>query len=101
MNDILKNVPDFSGKCLSIILIDDEVNYDLNNPYFELQGGRLFIVGTVPPGASSSDWAVNSQSAVAWDQVTNYFAFDSLEQWAKATKVSEDYEKNNKEEKKS
>jgi len=100
MNDILKNVPDFSGKCLSIELINDEINYDLNNPHFELQGGRLFIVGTVPPGATSSDWAVNSESSVAWDQVANYFVFDSLDHWVKATKISWDYEKKNKQEKK-
>ena len=50
MNDIPQNVPDFSGKCMTLTLKDDEESHDLNDPHFEMQGGRLFIIGTIPPG---------------------------------------------------
>lgn len=82
--------PDFSGKCISITIMDDDRNHDLFDPKFELQGGRLFIIGTTPKGATVSDWVEGVTGAVAWDRVTDYFLFDDLESYYAATKKSEE-----------
>ena len=94
-----ENYPDFSGKVLSITIKDDTINRDLINPHFENQAGRIFIIGTVPKGATESDWVEGCQSAVAWDRITDYFIFDSLEAYDKAIKTSEDYHKDDEENK--
>lgn len=91
-----KNMPDFSGKCLSIKLVDDDTNHDLFDPHFEVQGERLFLIGTVPVGATRADWAADCIGAVAWDRVADYFVFDSLQAWEKGAKKSEDYYKKKK-----
>ncbi len=101
MKNLDKNdLPDFSGKCISISLIDDSVSHDLCNPHFEYQGNRLFIVGTIPEGATESDWAANKIGAIAWDRVLQYFVFDNLKDYQKAIKKSEDYQKTKKKKKK-
>jgi hypothetical protein len=58
--------PDFSGKCLSISIRDDSTSHDVCDPHFEFQGERLFIIGTVPCGATASDWCENKTVAIAW-----------------------------------
>ena len=77
-------VPDFSGKVLSISLIDDDNNHDLVEPRFEMQGGRLFLLGLTPVGATRGDWSAGALCAVAWERVTDYFVFGSLEEYTKA-----------------
>lgn len=91
MNDL----PDFKGKCISITIRDDGDSHDLQDPYFEMQGGVLFIVGTVPKASTASGWVANCTGAIVWDRVTDYFLFDSLEDYEKATEISRNYEKNN------
>jgi len=86
------NFPDFKGKCLSITIMDDDINHDLFDPHFEEQAGRVFIIGTVPRGATESDWIAGCQSAVAWDRVTDYHVFDSLEDYSKAIETSEEHQ---------
>ncbi len=98
MNDLKEKLPDFSGKCISITIKDDSLSHDLNNPHFELQGGRLFVVGTVPEGATKSNWVVNCQSGVAWDRVTDYFIFENLESYKKAIKISAEFHKDDPDE---
>ena len=85
--------PDFSGKCISMSLIDDSTNHDLVDPHFEVQGGRLFIIGTVPKGATFSDWDAGCISGVAWDRVSGYSLFDSLKHFSSAIKKSESLNK--------
>ena len=87
--------PDFSGKCVSFALQDEDSCNDLSNPRFEYQGNRLFVVGTIPKGATTSNWAVNCQAAIAWERVTDYIVFDNEQAFIEATKTSEDYDKNN------
>lgn len=82
-------LPNFSGKCISMMLINESHSHDLNNPHFEYQGGRLFIIGTIPEGASESDWSGNQTGAVAWDRVRDYVLFDNLETYTNAVKKSE------------
>jgi hypothetical protein len=75
--------PDFTKKFVSVSIVGDEYSYALNCPRFEMQGGRLFLVGTVPRGGSTGDWSEGAVSAVAWDQVTDYLVFDSAEHYHK------------------
>jgi len=91
-----KNMPDFSGKCLSITLVDDDSNYDLFDPHFEVQGERLFLIGTVPVGATFSDWAADCIGAVAWERVAEYYVFESLQAWKEGTKKSKEDNKKKK-----
>lgn len=81
--------PDFSGKCVSFSMEGEDSCNDLNDPEFENQCGRWFVVGTIPVGATTSDWAANRKGAVAWDKVTDYIVFEDVEDFSAATKVAE------------
>ncbi len=85
---VKKKFTDFKGKCLSLSIMNDSCNHDLYNPYFDYQGDRLFILGTIPAGASEADWSVGCKGAVAWDQVTEYVVFDSVEAYTAAINKS-------------
>jgi len=85
-------LPDFSGKCISMALLGDQESHDLNNPYFEYQGGQLFIVGTIPRRATDSGWSANQVGAVAWSQVRNYVLFNNLAEYERAVAISETYD---------
>jgi len=87
----MESIPDYSGKCLSMSLIDDDASHDLFDPHFENQGGRLFIMGTLPKGSSDSGWNDNKIGGVAWDRVKEYVIFDSLEEYHAAVKISDDH----------
>ncbi|XCN73904.1 MAG: hypothetical protein Q3M24_03870 [Candidatus Electrothrix aestuarii] len=82
-------IPDFSGKCISMMLIDEEHSHDLHDPYFEYQGGRLFIIGIIPEMATVSGWTGNQIGGVAWDRVRDYVLFGSLEAYIEAVHKSE------------
>ena len=84
-------LPDFSGKCISMTLIDEEHSHDLDNPHFEYQGGRLFIIGTIPEIATDSGWSGNQIGGVAWDRVRDYVLFDNLETYIEAVQKSAAY----------
>lgn len=92
-----ESYPDFKGKVLSITIKDDTINRDLIDPHFENQAGRIFIIGTVPKGATESDWVEGCQNSVAWDRITDYYIFDNLDAYLKAIKISEDYHINDEE----
>ncbi len=93
-------IPDYSGKCLSLSIKDDSTSHDVCDPRFEFQGGRLFIIGTVPSGATVSDWCKNKTVAIAWDRVTEYYVFEDFKDYEKAVKKSEDYHSKKKKKKK-
>lgn len=86
------SMPNFSGKTISMILIGDNQNHDLNHPHFEYQGDELFIVGTIPRPATDSGWSANQTGAVAWSQVRNYVLFENLADYERAVSISENYE---------
>ncbi|GAA3938095.1 hypothetical protein [Litoribacillus peritrichatus] len=88
-------LPDFSGKCISMSVVDSECCHDLFDPHFEYQGGKLFIVGTIPVGATDSDWNANQLGAVAWSGVQNYVLFDDLDAYVKAVAISEAFQSKN------
>ena len=92
--DGMPQTTDFSGKVISITITGQDVSHDLVDPRFDLQAGRMFIVGSTPKGATESGWAVGALCAVAWDRVTDYFLFESLEQYEKATRISAEFHEN-------
>jgi len=86
------SVPDFSGKCISCDLLNDDNCLDLCEARLETQGGRLFIVGTIPAGCTSSDWAEGCTAAIAWDRVTSYIVLDSVEEYQRRIAISKDHD---------
>ena len=72
------HLPSFSGKVLSVLCADEDSSQLIENPIFEVQGDRLFLIGTVPKGCSP-DWLNGLSCAIAWDLVQSYVIFDSLE----------------------
>jgi hypothetical protein len=75
-------LPDFTRKVVSVSIAFEDDGRCVEHPRWELQGGRLFLVGTVPHGSSNNDWCGGIPSAVAWDQVTDYLVFNSAEHYA-------------------
>lgn len=76
-------VPDLVGKIIAVMYDSG----DLNHAYievlrFELQAGRHFIVGKTIK--TSSDDSEGIRFCVAWDVVTSYYEFDSVEECNKA-----------------
>jgi hypothetical protein len=86
------NLPDFSGKTVSFTLIDDGAGYDIDNPIFEEHGGRLFVIGTVPKGATNSGWTNGKTSAILWDRVSNFIVFDSAKDFKRSVDISDAHE---------
>ena len=77
------SLPDFTNKLVSVGLYGEDEGRPLDRPRWEMQGGRLFLVGTTPRGGSTRDWCEGIVNAVAWDQVTDYLVFDSAEDYRK------------------
>jgi hypothetical protein len=76
-------LPDFKGKVVSVGIAADNYGYAMNCPRWETQGGRLFLVGSVPYHGSVRNWAEGAIRAVSWDGVTDYYVFDSIDDWNK------------------
>ena len=87
-------MPDFSNKLISVSLVGDDDSRAIDCPRWEMQGGRLFLIGKVPHGCSTADWCEGIVSAVAWDQVTDYLIFDSADHYRKQLVI---YEKRKRE----
>ena len=77
----------FEGKVVSCGTAQD--NLAVKNVTLETIEGRLFIVGQVPNGTTTNDWAADRGCAVAWDAVTDYILFDSEEQYVELKAKSE------------
>jgi len=84
-----KALPDFSKKLVSVSLVGDKDGRALDRPRWVTQGGRLFLVGTVPRRGSTRDWCEGLASAVAWDQVTDYLVFDSADHYRERLRIYE------------
>ena len=84
-----KPLPDFSRKLVSVSLAGEDDGRAVECPQWEMQGGRLFLVGTVPRGGSTRDWCEGVVSAVAWDQVTDYLVFDSVDHYRERLRIYE------------
>lgn len=71
--------PSFDGKVLALTVGSNGEGLILASPKFERQCGRVFLVGAAPPAAGA--WAGGSRGAVAWDAVTDYLVFDSIDEY--------------------
>ena len=88
-------LPDFKDKVVQASIVGDNHAYAMGSPHFEMQGGRLFLVGVVPPGGTSSNWSAGAVVAVDWDRVTDYLVFDSAEVYLKGREKERRYHKRN------
>lgn len=51
------------------------------NPVLKEQASRLFIVGTVADGSTTNNWARGKSCAIAWDSITDYIVFESIDEY--------------------
>ena len=84
-----KTLPDFSNKVVSVSFAAADDTHAIQHPRWETQGGRLFLVGTIPRGGSTRDWVEGIVCAVAWDEVSDYLLFDSAEEYRARLKIYE------------
>lgn len=80
-------LPNFKGKMLSILSENEDTPSLLGDIRFEMQAGRLFVVGIIPKGGSTGDWVVGLSCAIAWDTVQEYIVFDSAADYAKRVAI--------------
>lgn len=70
--------PDFSGKLVVFYLVDrPNRSYMLEDATFDMQAGRLFVVGKVSKEYDDDVWARGSTACLAWDCVEQYLIFES------------------------
>lgn len=87
------DLPDFTGK-LEVFYtssaprgIQDGVLMEFIS--FAEHGGRLFVTGRLPEVATKDlDWVSNLQTAIAWNDVTNYVVFNSREDYVARVKTA-------------
>jgi len=73
-------LPDFGGKLVMVIFNrPGEDHTVIQNPRFDKQGGRLFLVGTIPVGVIPGFDGL--PAAVAWENVEQYTLLESVEQY--------------------
>jgi hypothetical protein len=76
----------FEGKVVSVVCENEDTGQLIDSPKFESQGGRLFIVGTVPNESSRDNWMEGLTTAIAWDAVQDYVVFESMDDFLKRLK---------------
>ncbi len=74
-------LPDFEDKILSVLCVGESTGQLISNPRFELQVGRVFLVGVVPEDDSRGNWMAGLQMSIAWDRVQDYVVFDSIDDY--------------------
>ena len=81
------NFPDCKNKIVVFGTSDSHYNsLSILSPKLEEQGGRLFIVGTIPK--YDGGYGEEKSCAIAWDIIINYIIFDNKEEYLKDTKES-------------
>ena len=76
-----KYLPQFTGKVLSVLCAGEDTGQLIYDPSFQEQGGRLFMIGTVPKEASRDNWMEGLPCAIAWDTVQDYVVFASMDDY--------------------
>jgi hypothetical protein len=89
-------LPDFTSKMVSVLSVGEDTPCLIGDAHFEMQAGRLFLVGIVPRGGSAGDWVAGLPSAVAWDTVQEYIVFDSAEDYVKRVTIYDKKKKSRK-----
>ena len=74
-------LPEVAGKVLSVLCGGEDTGQLIFDPSFEEQGGRLFLIGTVPKEASRDNWMEGLACAIAWDAVQDYVIFASMDDY--------------------
>ncbi len=87
--DMKNKLPNFRNKLVTLGFSANSDGSALFDPRWEIQGGRLFLIGTQPKGGSTNDWCAGIEAAIAWDQVTDYLVFDSPEHYRKRLAIFE------------
>jgi hypothetical protein len=78
----MKNrLPSFSNRVLSVLCVSEDTGQLIAAPKWEMQGGRLFLIGTVPKKASQDNWMEGLTCAIAWDTVQDYVVFASIDDY--------------------
>ena len=86
----MKNtLPDFTNKVVSVSFVGADDSQAIQNPHWEMHGGRIFLVGTVPRGGSTRDWCKDVLAAAAWDKVSDCLVFDSVADYQSRLKIHE------------
>ena len=75
------HLPEVAGKILSVLCAGEDTGQLIHDPSFEEQGGRLFLIGTVPKEASRDNWMEGLPCAIAWDTVQDYVTFASMDDY--------------------
>lgn len=76
-----KRLPQLAGKVLSVLCTGEDTGQLIYDPFFQDQGGRLFMVGIVPKEASRDNWMEGLLCAIAWDTVQDYVIFASMDDY--------------------
>lgn len=82
-HEMREGLPDFRGRVVCVLLANKpskEGKY-IVDPYFEKQGGRIFLMGTL---SQSWDELAGHTVGIAWDRVESYIVADSMEVFQKA-----------------
>ncbi len=72
-------IDDFQGKIVSFSAAGEILA--IHNPKFLEIGGRLFLIGTIPNGATEKDSAAGNQCGVAWEDVSDFIIFETEQQY--------------------
>ena len=88
--------PNLSGKVILVYLVNRSLEECvlLTDASFEIQGGKVFLVGKFAEMVSANDWIAGVKSNLSWDCVEHYYVFDSMEDYT--TRASKAYEYENK-----
>ena len=77
-----ENLPNLSGRFISLNIRDSDYVHELYEPYFARQGGVLFIVGTVANKPVNDEPSSTTIGAVNWSQVVSYTILNDIKRAA-------------------
>lgn len=78
MESLPSNLPDFGGKTVTLYAdgwASEQILAVLASPQYQVQAGRLFLVGDTV--TTEDSWAHGATAAVAWESVGSYIATDA------------------------
>lgn len=87
-NENVIAIDKFDGKVVSFS--SDEETLAIANVSVEDILGRLFIIGTIPNGGTTNDWAEGKTCGIAWDSVSDFIVFNSVEDYKVSMSLSEE-----------
>lgn len=76
------------GKVISFGQVDDTLA--VKDVKFKEILGRLFATGVIPEGTTKNDWAVGNSCAVAWDSVTDFIVFETVEDYVRSLEKADE-----------